>query len=107
MYVEDARVVWESDHDEKDIEDDHSMHRSAEPPLRRLIELIVQRGATLEVQGRFFRLLAPAHKAPDPPHWAVVYRFHELDPNTVIRGLVPYRDVAVPLTEDNGSDSVR
>jgi hypothetical protein len=49
--------------------------------------------ATVEVQGRFFRPLGPPLKVPDAPHWALVYRFDELDTTTVIRGLVHYHDV--------------
>ena len=49
-------------------------------------------GATLEVQGRFFRPLGPPHKTSEGPHWALVYRFYELDDNSVIRGLVHYSD---------------
>jgi len=53
VYVDDSRVWWESDHDDADEEDDHSVHRSLEPPLRRLIELVAARGATLKVQDTY------------------------------------------------------
>ena len=51
--VDDARVWWESDQDENDDEDDHSMHYAMETPLRRLIELVAQRGGTLKVQDAY------------------------------------------------------
>ena len=48
--LEDDRVWWESEHDHGDTEDDHVMHRALEEPMRRLIELVSQEGATLKVQ---------------------------------------------------------
>ncbi|MFC1452487.1 hypothetical protein ACFLSJ_03985 [Verrucomicrobiota bacterium] len=53
MYIDDPRVWWESDNDDKDTEDDHSIHRSLEAPLRRLIELVHERGGALEVQDAY------------------------------------------------------
>jgi hypothetical protein len=51
--VDDVRAWWESDHDEADDEDDHAVHRSLEIPLRRLIELVSQRGGRLKIQDTF------------------------------------------------------
>ncbi|MBM4149840.1 MAG: hypothetical protein FJ224_12490 [Lentisphaerae bacterium] len=53
VYVDDNRAWWESDHDTGDEEDDHSVHRAAEPPLRRLIELVHRHGGTLEVHDTY------------------------------------------------------
>jgi hypothetical protein len=53
VYVEDPRVWWESDHDVGGDEDDHSIHKAIEPPLRRLIELVCREGGTLEVQDAY------------------------------------------------------
>jgi hypothetical protein len=53
VHVDDDRVWWESDHDKGDTECDHSMHRAMEPPLRRLIELVNNEGATLEVHDAY------------------------------------------------------
>jgi hypothetical protein len=54
VYVDDARVWWESDHDGTvDTECDHSVHRRVKEPLRRLIELVSQRGGTLEIHDAF------------------------------------------------------
>jgi len=53
MYIDDARVWWESDNDTNDTEDDHTIHASLELPLRRLIELVTERGGTLKVQDCF------------------------------------------------------
>lgn len=53
VYVDDGRVWWESDHDTGDDECDHSMHRAAEIPLRRLIELVSQESATLKLQDAY------------------------------------------------------
>jgi hypothetical protein len=54
VYVDDPRVWWESDHDGiHDTECDHSIHRSLEEPLRRLIELVAARGGTLEVHDAY------------------------------------------------------
>lgn len=54
-YVDDTRVWWESDHDkaEQQIDDDHTIHRSMEDPLQRVIELVSRRGGTLEVHSAF------------------------------------------------------
>jgi len=52
VYIDDPRVWWESDHDGGD-EDDHSIHRSAEMPLRRLMELVSDNGGTLEVHDAY------------------------------------------------------
>jgi len=51
--------------------------------------------AALEVEGHFFRLLAREER-PDAANTVLAYRFRELDPNEVIRGLVRYQDI-VPL----------
>lgn len=53
VYFDDKRVWWESDNDNGDTEDDHSMHRSVVLPLRRLIELVDSNGATLKVQDAY------------------------------------------------------
>ena len=54
IYVNDSRVWWESDHDgTADTEDDHTIHRRVEEPLRRLIELVSERGGTLEVHDAY------------------------------------------------------
>jgi hypothetical protein len=52
-YVEDTRVWWESDNDKGDTECDHSMHRSIERPLRRLIELVHAEGGVLKLQDAY------------------------------------------------------
>lgn len=52
-YVDDPDVRWESDNDKGDTEDDHTIHRSLELPLRRLIALVKERGATLKVQDTY------------------------------------------------------
>jgi hypothetical protein len=52
-FIDDARVWWESDNDDGDNEDDHSIHKSLEIPLRRVIELVAARGATLKVQDAY------------------------------------------------------
>ena len=51
--VDDSRVWWDSDQDKNDNEDDHLMHRRMEEPLRRLIELVDQRGGVLEVHDAY------------------------------------------------------
>ena len=48
IYFDDKRVWWESDNDTGDTEDDHSIHRSVEWPLRRLIEMVCERDGILE-----------------------------------------------------------
>ena len=53
VHIEDTRVWWESDNDAGDDEDDHTIHRSMEAPLKALIELVSQRGATLKVQDTY------------------------------------------------------
>lgn len=54
VYVDDKRVWWESDNDgEDDSECDHSMHKSAELPFRRLVELVCASNATLRVQEAY------------------------------------------------------
>lgn len=53
MFIDDTRVWWESDNDTGDMEDDHTIHRSMEGPLRRLIELMALRGAVLKVQDTY------------------------------------------------------
>ena len=53
IYVEDKRVWWESDNDKGDTECDHSMHRSLERPLRRLIELVNAKDGVLKVQDAY------------------------------------------------------
>jgi len=55
-------------------------------------------GTTLEIEGRFFRPIAAGQEVADGPHWAIAYRFRELEPNAVIRGLVHYRDTVVPAS---------
>ena len=46
---------WESDNDEAqgDTEDDHLVHYALEESLRRVIELVVQEGGTLEVHDAY------------------------------------------------------
>ena len=52
--IEDARVWWESDHDDPgDVEDDHLVHRAVERPLRRLIELVCSLGGRLKVHDAY------------------------------------------------------
>lgn len=53
--VEDTRVWWESDHDdrEKDTEEDRIMHWAMEDAFRRLVELVVQEGGRLKVQDTY------------------------------------------------------
>jgi len=53
VYINDTRVWWESDNDAEDTEDDHTIHKSLEAPLRRLIELVCQNGGTLKVQDAY------------------------------------------------------
>jgi len=53
VYVDDSRVWWESDNDANDTECDHSVHRSMQAPLRRLIELVDARAGVLEVQDSY------------------------------------------------------
>ena len=43
----------ETEDDDTDTEDDHSVHRSLEAPLRRLIELVHRRGGILEVHEAY------------------------------------------------------
>jgi hypothetical protein len=51
---EDARVWFESDHDGPgDDEDDHLIHRAMEVPLRRLANLLEQKGGRLKVQDAY------------------------------------------------------
>lgn len=53
--VFDDRVWWESDNDDRsgDTEDDHLVHYSLEESLRRVIELVVREGGTLEVHDAY------------------------------------------------------
>jgi|LSQX01.1.fsa_nt_gb hypothetical protein len=54
IYIDDPRAWWESDHDgEYDDECDHSIHKNLEAPLRRVIEAVAARGATLKVQDAY------------------------------------------------------
>jgi len=53
VHVDDPRVWWESDHDNGDDEDDHTVHRALETPLRRLVELVARENGTLEVQDAY------------------------------------------------------
>jgi len=53
VFVDDPRVWWESDTDKADDEDDHSVHRDLELPLRRLIELVCARGGLLKVHDSY------------------------------------------------------
>jgi hypothetical protein len=53
VFVDDPRVWWESDRDVSDDEDDHSVHRDLELPLRRLIELVSSQGGTLRVHDSY------------------------------------------------------
>jgi hypothetical protein len=55
VLVFDDRVWWESDHDERsgDTEDDHLVHYALEESLRRVIELVVREGGTLEVHDAY------------------------------------------------------
>ena len=61
-YIDDDRVWWESDNDSGDTEDDHTIHKSMEEPLLRLIELVSARGVTLKVQDAY----RPAGKVHGP-----------------------------------------
>lgn len=53
IHIEDDRVWWESDNDEGDDEDDHSIYKAMQEPLMRLIELVSARDATLKVQDAY------------------------------------------------------
>ena len=53
VFVDDSRVWWESDNDKNDTEDDHSMHAAMEAPLRRLIDLVLERNAILKIQDTY------------------------------------------------------
>jgi hypothetical protein len=54
VYFDDPRVWWESDHDgESDDECDHTIHKSMEEPLKRVIEAVSARGAKLKVQDTY------------------------------------------------------
>ena len=53
VFVDDPRAWWESDNDKNDTEDDHSMHAAMEAPLRRLIDIVSERGATLKIQDTY------------------------------------------------------
>lgn len=53
VFVDDTRVWWESDNDKNDTEDDHSMHKAMEAPLRRLINLVTEQNATLKIQDTY------------------------------------------------------
>ncbi len=50
---EDQRVWFESDHDTDDYEDDHMINRAVDIPLKRLVNLMEKRGATLKVQDAY------------------------------------------------------
>lgn len=50
VWVDDARVWWESDNDQGDTEEDHLMHWAMEEPFRRLVELVHAEGGRLKVQ---------------------------------------------------------
>lgn len=52
---EDARVWFESDHDDDtgDDEDDHLIHRAMEVPLKRLVNLLEKKGGKLKVQDTY------------------------------------------------------
>ena len=52
-YLDDSRVWWESDNDQGDDEDDHTIHRSMEAPLRQVIELVCTRQGRLKVQDTY------------------------------------------------------
>jgi len=49
-------------------------------------------GVTLQVEDRFLRYLDVTERVEEDYH-VLVYRFQELDPNEVLRGLVRYSDV--------------
>lgn len=51
--IEDDRVWWESEHDSGDTEDDHIFHYAMLDPMKRIIELVSARGATLKVQDAY------------------------------------------------------
>ena len=53
IYIDDNRVRWESDNDKGDTEDDHTIHKSMEIPLRRLINLVCNEGGTLKIQDTY------------------------------------------------------
>jgi len=53
VFVTDRRVIWESDSDSNDTEDDHTMHKNAELPFRRLVELVCKEEGTLKVQDAY------------------------------------------------------
>lgn len=60
VYVDDPRVWWESDHDQndRDTEDDHTMHAAMELPFRRLVNLAAQQ--TPEFQLRVQECFRPS-----------------------------------------------
>ncbi len=51
--IDDPRVVWESDNDTNDDEDDHMFNIAMETPMRRLFELVDQAGGVLEVTDSY------------------------------------------------------
>lgn len=53
VYLTDARVWWESDNDEGDDEDDHTIHVAMREPLQRLIELAARQDAGIKVQDTY------------------------------------------------------
>jgi hypothetical protein len=53
VHVDDPRVWWESDVDNDDVEDDHSMHAAMEAPFRRLVELVCEAGGNLKVHDAY------------------------------------------------------
>lgn len=50
---EDKRVWFESDNDHADDEDDHLIHRAAEVPLKRLVNLLEKKGGKLKVHEAY------------------------------------------------------
>ncbi|MBP5510395.1 MAG: hypothetical protein J6Z49_05705 [Kiritimatiellae bacterium] len=54
IHFEDPRVWFESDHDTDDETDnDHLLHRAMEWPLRRLVNLVEQKGGKLKIQDTY------------------------------------------------------
>jgi hypothetical protein len=63
VFLDDPRVSFESDRDQNDDEDDHSIHTDLEMPMRRLIEMVCRIGGTLEVQDAYRPQLVHSEKS--------------------------------------------
>ena len=61
LRFDDPRVWFESDHDKQDTEDDHLIHRAVEIPVKRLVNLMEQKGGKLKMQEAY-RPASPERK---------------------------------------------